>query len=242
MSPTTPRAPRRYWTPAEEDLLRTQYADSSTETLAALLGRSGRRVLAKANAMGLHKSREFIAAVARERSSRPGHPSQAFRFQKGLVPANKGVKHPPGWAPGRMAVGQFKPGSKPHTWVPVGSHRVVQKKNGGPELQRKVNDNTGPSSVRWKPVARLVWEAAHGPVPEGHIVVFKPGRRSTELDLVTLDALECITRVQLMRRNSVHNLPPEFAEMARLKAVLHRVINTRTRKEGLATEAQAEQP
>lgn len=236
------QAPRRYWKPWEEALLRLHYADSRTEDLATVLGRDTKRVLAKANAMGLHKTHEFRAALARQHTMAPDHPSRLHRFQKGLVPANKGQKRPPGWAPGRMAEGQFKPGSKPHTWVPVGSLRIVHNKNGGPELQRKVNDDAGPSSVRWKPVSRLVWEAVHGPIPDGHIVVFKPGRRSTQLEHITLDALECITRVQLMRRNSIHALPPEFADVARLKAVLHRAINTRARKESQAAQAQAQKP
>jgi hypothetical protein len=34
----------------------------------------------------------------------------------------------------------------------------------------------------WVAVHRLVWEQAHGPVPPGHIVVFRPGRHTTDLD------------------------------------------------------------
>jgi len=223
---------RRYWTPADEAVLREHYADTRTSDLARTLSRTVNQVLAKAAAMGLHKSRDLIAQMTREAMQDPSHPARRARFQKGLVPANKGVKHPKGWAPGRMAATQFKPGSKPHTWQPIGSHRIVVNKNGGPELQRKVNDDPGPSGVRWKPVARLVWEAAHGPVPDGRIVVFKPGLRTIEHEQITLDRLECITRAELMQRNTIHRLPPEFAEVARLKAVLHRVINHRARKEG----------
>jgi hypothetical protein len=225
---------RRYWTPAEEALLRERYATTRTDELARQFGRPAGQVLRKANSMGLSKSRDLIVQMLREAVERPDHPSRAHRLKKGHVPANKGIKRPPGWAPGRMAEGQFKPGLKPHTWVPVGSLRIVNNKNGGPELQRKVNDDPGPSSVRWKPVARLVWEAEHGPVPDGMIVVFRPGMRTTDPDLITIDRLDCITRIDLMRRNSVHNLPPEFAEVARLKAVLHRAINTRAKKEATA--------
>lgn len=228
--------PRRYWTPEEEAQLRTLYADTTNAALAQLFGRSIERIAAKASALGLHKSRALIAAMARERSSAPDHPSRAYRFAKGVVPVNKGVKHPPGWAPGRMAQTQFKHGAKPHSWVPVGSYRIVQNKNGGPQLERKINDLPGSSYVRWAPVHRLVWEEAHGPVPEGHIVVFRPGMKTTELQRITLDAVECITRLQLMKRNTIHNLPPELAEVVRLKGVLHRAINTRAKKEGRATE------
>lgn len=236
----TIRQPRRYWKPWEEEMLRLNYADSHNSDLAQVFGCTPERVAAKASAMGLKKSREYLAAEARKHTLKPGHPSHAYRFQRGAAPANKGVKHPPGWAPGRMREGQFKAGHKPHTWVPVGSYRIVKNKSGGEQLERKVNDMPGPTCVRWHPVHRLVWEAAHGPVPDGHIVVFKPGRRSTELEHITLDAVECITRVELMRRNTIHHLPPEFAEVARLKAVLHRTINTKLRKDGRADQALPE--
>jgi len=218
---------RRYWTPAEEELLRRRYADTPTELLAKALERDVKGVLAKANSMGLHKSRELIAEIARERSRRPDHGGRVTMFRPGLVPWNKGSSYT---ARGRCAETQFKPGHKPHTWQPVGSYRIVVSKTGGRHLELKVCDDPGPNSVRWKPVHRLVWEAEHGPVPAGHVVTFREGRRTLDAAEITLDAVELITREELMRRNTVHNLPPEFAEIARLKAVLHRAINDKTRR------------
>jgi hypothetical protein len=224
---TTVGQPRQPWRAWEVEFLRLHYAENHTEALAAVLGRAVERVLAKANALGLHKSRACIAAVASERVRSPGHGGQAHQFKPGLVPWNKGSHFKAG---GRSAETRFKPGSKPHTWQPVGSYRIVVNKNGGPQLERKVNDLPGPTSVRWHPVHRLVWEAANGAVPPGHIVVFRPGRRSTELALITEDAVECISRQELMRRNTVHNYGPQVAEIARLRGVLNRVINSKARK------------
>jgi hypothetical protein len=34
-----------------------------------------------------------------------------------------------------------------------------------------------------------------------------------------------------MRRNSIHNYPPQLADIARLRGVLHRQINRRTKEE-----------
>ena len=82
--------------------------------------------------------------------------------------------------------------------------------------------------MRWTAVHRLVWEAAHGPIEPGYVVVFRPGRRSANLDEITLDALELVTRAELMGRNSVHNLPPELVQIAQLRGVLNRKINQRT--------------
>ena len=99
------------------------------------------------------------------------------------------------------------------------------------QLQRKVNDNPGNNTDRWKPVSRLVWEAANGPVPPGHLVVFRPGCSTTNPALITLDTVELITRSEHARRNSWTRLPPELREITRLRATLTRFTNQRAKEE-----------
>jgi len=229
-----PRTRRRYWLPSEVDLLQRHYADQLTSVLAQALQRTERQVLNKASTLGLHKSSAVIAATARQSMARADHPSRAYRFCSGNTPWNTGTHYEAG---GRSALTRFQPGQVPPTTAPLGSLRVVNNKHNWPELQRKVSDEPGPCHRRWRPVARLVWEAEHGPVPDGHVVVFKEGQRSTELERITLDALECITRPELMARNSVHRLPPEFAEYARLRAALSKAIQARERKERRKADA-----
>ena len=130
--------PRVFWTAEHEAHLRQHYADTLTVDLAPLYGRTIKQVLAKANAMGLHKSIKLIADTARERSTRPGHGSQATRIKPGQEPWNKGVAGSTGHHPNTRAT-QFKPGKRPHTWVPIGSYRLVE----GPVLEQKVNDLPG---------------------------------------------------------------------------------------------------
>lgn len=219
---------RRAWLPWEREFVRANYAASSTLDLARVLGRSPKSVYSQAREMGLAKSREAIAAMAREAALRPVHGGVATRFAAGQQPWNKGTH----WvAGGRSAETRFRAGNRPHTWVPVGSYRCVVNKSGGPELQRKINDDPGPSSVRWRPVAQIVWEEAHGPTPPGRIVVFRDGRRTIDPAWITPDALECITRRELMARNTIHRLPPHVAEVARLRGVLKRVTDARERNE-----------
>ena len=111
------------------------------------------------------------------------------------------------------------------SYKPIGSLRI--SKDG--QLQRKVRDD-GPTSRRWISVARLVWEAAHGPVPKGHVVVFLPGKFTAIEHEITLDRVELITRRELMRRNSVHTVqPPELARITQLRGALARQINRRSR-------------
>ncbi len=216
---------RRPWLPWEVEFLRQHYADALTVHLAEVLGTSVERVLRKANAMGLKKSVELIAATARERTSRPDHGGRRTRIQPGQEPWNKGKPGSTGHHPNCRAT-QFQPGKRPHTWVPVGSYRVVPDGT----LERKVNDLPGPNNLRWKPVARLVWEEAHGPVPAGHTVVFRPGQKTTDPELVTLDRLECISRAELMARNTVHRYPKEIAQAVQLMGALKRQINQRAKE------------
>lgn len=223
---TKPRkpTPRRYWTDIDVALLRAEYATTTNELLAQALGRRVDRVAAKANALGLHKSRDLIAAMARERTEKPDHPSQAYRFEKGAPPWNKGKAGTTGHHPNTRAT-QFKPGSRPHTWVPIGSFRV---KDGNLEI--KYSDDKGKSSRRWRLYAAHVWIAANGPVPPGHLVVFKPGRATQEAAAITLDAVELITRREIMQRNTMHRMPKELARLVQLRGVLTRAINEREKE------------
>lgn len=218
--------PRRNWLAWEVEFLRQCYADHETHHLAVVLGRPADRVLAKAHALGLHKSTELLSQVARARSTLAGHGGIATRFAPGHTPANKGKKMP-GFAPGRMAQSQFKPGHRPHTWVPVGSFRVVEG-----ILERKYSDDPGPPNARWRAYSRLVWEAAHGPVPAGHVVAFRPGCRTTDPQAITLDVLELATKAEIALRNSIHRMPPELADVARLRGRLTRAINEQAEQAG----------
>lgn len=222
--------PRHHWTESENELLRQRYPHERTTDLAAALGLPVRLVYAHAYRLGLHKSAAFAASSASGRILKGGKLSQATQFKPGQAPKNKGVK---GWqAGGRSVQTQFKPGIKPHTWVPVGTYRI----SGEGCLVRKVSDAKGSPSVRWHGVHRIVWEAAHGPTPHGHVVVFKPGMHTTELAGITLDTVELVSRAELMRRNSIHQLPAELAELHHIRGVLKRAINTKSKQESSAHE------
>lgn len=219
--------PRQPWSQADIELLRRNYATSATADLATALGRPVQRVMAKANSLGLLKDPAAHAEACRKRMADPNHRGRLSQFKPGQTPLNKGKKHPPGWAPGRMAAGQFKAGNKPHTWLPVGTLRI---KDG--YLERKVTDLPGSPSNRWHGLHRIVWEAANGPTPAGHVVVFKTGRHSTDLAQITIDAVELVSRAELMARNTRHNYSPEINELIHLRARITRAVNTRAKEEG----------
>lgn len=218
-------------------MLRQHYADTPTAALAAQLGRSVVQVYCAAERYGLRKSDAYLAAAGRrlrgdnvgaEQRFKPGHAAWN-KGKPGHAPWNKGKPGSTGRHPNSVAH-HFQPGRAPseaRNYLPIGTMREAKG-----ILECKVTDNPAIASARrWVAVARLVWEAAHGPVPCGHVVVFRPGQRTTEADQITLDRLELVTRAELMRRNSYHtNLSPELARAVQLRGALQRQINKREKE------------
>lgn len=213
------------WKPdtAALELLRQHYATTRTADLAEALGVSVPSIYAQASRMGLKKEVNLIAEMARQvLMSRPDHPAVSTRFQPGMRPWNMGMK---GLDIGGTAT-RFKAGNRPHTWLPIGTLRINQDG----VLERKFSDDPGAPHKRWRTVARLVWEEAHGPMPDGYAVVFKPGRASTRVEDITLDAVECITRADLMRRNTMYRYGEEVVKTIRMRGVLVRAINRKEKE------------
>jgi hypothetical protein len=216
----------RHWTPEQLRILREKYPDTPTAQLAAELGRHIGSVHQKATSLGIRKSAAFMASVHAGRIQR-GKQNDAIKstqFKPGLTPWNKGVK---GYKPGgRSAETQFKKGAMTgaaaHNYLPIGSYRVSRDGH----LEQKVTDDPALYPARrWQPVARLVWEAAHGPIPAKHFVIFKPGMKTAVLEEITPDKLLCITRAENALRNHPSNLSPELGDLYRLKGAINRHVN-----------------
>jgi len=104
----------------------------------------------------------------------------ASGFQKGNVPWTKGLKgiH-------MSPATEFKKGhlcaAGAKRWRPVGT--IVQRRDRKQRNSRrrgklrnwiKVRDD-GPPRFRWVPLARHVWEQAHGPIPKGMLIIHRDG-------------------------------------------------------------------
>lgn len=210
---------RNAWTPEQLQRLRDLYPDHTAKDVARMLGLTVGSVYGKAALLGLGKSEAFKAS---ERSGRllPGRLDDRHRsgqFKPGLVPWNKGQHYQAG---GRSVETRFKPGQRGSNWRPVGSYRI----NSEGYLDVKVSE-TGYGPRDWKGVHRIVWERRHGPVPSGHVVVFKPGQRTNVLELLTVDRLECISRAENARRNHPNNRSAEYARLVQLKGAITRQVN-----------------
>lgn len=216
---------RVFWTDEQQLLLRDLYPDNRTEDIAPRIGRSAKSIYAKAKQLGIKKSAAFLASGLAGRLD--GVRGGATRFKKGLTPWNKGTHFVAG---GRSAETRFKkgrPATEARNYVPVGTLRV--SKDGYLE-QKTTDDPALYPARRWVPVHRLVWLRERGPIPARHIVVFRPGLRTNQLEEITIDRLECISLAENMRRNTFHNYGPEVAKLVQLRGAITRQINKRERK------------
>lgn len=211
----------RPFTPAEDAILLARYATTPTPVLAAELGRTQTSVFTRAYRLGLKKD---LAYMREHHGSKLRIVGESGRFQPGLVPWNKGTHFASG---GRSVETRFKAGNMSgaaqHNYKPIGSLRL--SKDG--YLERKTTDDHPVPARRWVGVHRLVWEAANGPVPAGHVVVFRAGRNSTVEAEITLDAVELVTRRELMLRNTVWRHGQEIGRLSQLRGAITRQINKR---------------
>lgn len=211
------RARNRPWTEPERALLRRRYADTPTKVLSQRLGRPEAHVYSQAAHLGLRKSAAYLDSAAAARLAPGTRRGTGTRFEKGCVPWNKGLK---GWCPPGSQATQFVPGVHPPNTLPLGALRITRDGT----LERKYSEAPGNPSARWRSEHRLVWEAAHGPVRRGWIVVFKPGQRTNVAADITLDRLECITWAENLRRNG-QSQPIELRRLTQLKGAINRQVN-----------------
>ncbi len=204
------RPDHRAWTPMEDDIVRATFPYVHNQVLAGRLGRTEPAIVNRAAKLGVRKAPEYLAQ----------HPT---RFQAGHKPWNTGMK---GFQPGgRSAETRFKRGemhgAAQHNYKPIGSLRI----NTEGYLERKVTDAHPVPARRWVGVHRLVWESAHGPVPPGHVVRFKPGMFTNRAGEITLDRLELVSRDEHARRNHPISRDPEYARLVQLKGAITRQVN-----------------
>lgn len=227
--------PRKPWTPAEDEILRQRVPDEPTAVVAAALGRTLSSTFQRSRKLGVKKSAAYLASPAAGRihgGFTPG--AKRNQYSKGHVPANKGLRGRKGWAPGRMAEGQFKPGCRSgiaaKNWMPIGSIVFVDG-----YLRLKVREAvhgaepTGYGNTKvWPLLQRHVWEQANGPIPAKHLITFRDGNSRN----CAIENLELVSRADWMRRHAIHNLPPELKQTVQLLGRVNRAIRKREKNDG----------
>lgn len=222
---------RKFWTDRALWRLIALYPDSTGPELERRLGHTLASIYGMAGKLGLEKSAAHLSSIPhRTGMITAGAP---FRYPKGHAPANKGLRRP-GYAPGRMRETMFKKGHLPANSDPdfyvIGALRV----NADGYIDMRVSFEQG--ALGWRALHRILWEDAHGPVPKGFALTFKNGDK---LD-VDLDNLVLISRADLCRRNSIHNLPAPLVGAINMLGQLKRRI--REKQDGRSAQSPVRHP
>lgn len=210
---------RVLWNARDVAILKRLYPDQRAADVAARLGRPLGQIHRKAAKLGLKKSAAFLVSDLSGRTQRGRIDPRmvATQFKPGNPPPNKGLRRP-GWYSGRMRETQFKKGQFPANKDPefyvLGALRV----NTYGYIDMRVSFE--PGAKGWKALHRILWEDAHGPVPKGCCLRFIDGDKLN----VCLENIECISRADNARRNSIHRLPPDLKAVIHLKGQLKRRI------------------
>jgi hypothetical protein len=139
------------------------------------------------------------------------------RFEKGHMPPNKGKK---GYCAPGAEKGHFKKGHTPHNKTPIGT--VLTKADG--YLWKKI----GEGSRDWRQLHILLWEEAHGPVPDGHMIIFKDHNREN----CSLENLALVSKSEngVMNRCGLRFENPEHTETGILIAKIKIAANKRKKE------------
>ena len=196
------------WTLEETELLIEYYPHRSTKEVAFITGKSISQCYAKAFALQLHKTPEYLATEA---SGRLQKGNQATQFHKGHQPWNKGMKG--------LDIGgkesQFKKGHVPANHKEVGAERIDE--DGYTYI--KIAEHT-----RWVLKHRHIYEQHHGKLEPHMRVIFKDGDRAN----CAIDNLEAITKVENMQRNTVTKYPQPLRQTIKTLNKLWHAIKSKT--------------
>lgn len=198
------------YTKEDDDFLRSNYLTMPTKRMSAELGRCEGSARQRMKILGLVVPPEMVEKFKQE-----------SRFKKGMVSFNKGKKQRQYMtitAILKTLKTRFKKGQQPHNTLYNGkiTLRKERLRDGSVRYYQWKRIAKG----KWKMLHVLKWEKKHGPVAPGYIIVFK----DKDTMNVKMNNLEKITLAENMRRNTIHNLPPELKKTIRTLTSLKRKI------------------
>jgi hypothetical protein len=192
----------------ETELLIEYYPHRSTKEVAFITGKSIAQCYAKAHALQLHKTEEYLATEASGRIKNSRVESQ---FKKGQTPWNKGMK---GLDIGNQET-QFKKGHQPHNHKPLASERIDED---GYTYIKIAEPN------KWVLKHRHIYEQEHGTLEPHMIVTF----RDKNISNFEIENLEAITKVENMQRNTITKYPQPIRETIKTLNKLWHAIKSKT--------------
>ena len=196
------------WTLEETELLIEYYPHRSTKEVAFITGKSISQCYAKAFALQLHKTPEYLATAD---SGRLKHSRVESQFSQGHTPWNKGMK---GLDIGGKET-QFKKGHVPHNHKSVASERIDE--DGYTYI--KIDEPR-----KWVLKHRHIYEQHHGNL-EPHMVVTFIDKNISNF---SIENLEAITKVENMQRNTITKYPQPIQSAIKTLNKLWHAIKSKT--------------
>jgi hypothetical protein len=196
------------WTLEQTELLIEYYPHRSTKEVAFITGKSISQCYAKAFALQLHKTPEYLATAD---SGRLKHSRVESQFSQGHTPWNKGMK---GIAFGGHET-RFKKGSVPANHKEVGSERIDE--DGYTYI--KIADPR-----KWVLKHRHIYEQHHGKLEPHMVVTF----RDKNISNFEIENLEAITKVENMQRNTITKYPQPVQQAIKTLNKLWHAIKSKT--------------
>ena len=203
---------RSGWSQADVACLAIGYSKLTYANICAILDKEERDIRLMAQLLGLKK-----IFYPWNKGTRGGGVCKANNgsLKKGHIPWNTGTK-----GICKSNSGSFKKGNVPPNTTYDGCVSVRKHKNKRPYLWYRI------SKRKYIMYHVKLWVDNHGPVPAGYIVVFK----NKDQFNCSPDNLEIITRVENMKRNTIHRYPDELKKTIRTLGKLKHLINAKEDK------------
>ena len=207
------------FTPEEDQYIRDNYLTQFLREMGEHLGRTEGTILGRMTRIGIEVPAEIKLKRLQQSFKNLEESGKMSRFQKGLVPHNKGKKMSPEMyekCKGTM----FKPGQIPATCVHFGKPYLHQRtwEDGYVEKLWFIQEGTNKRSAYLAYLCRQNGIDLTGKKP-----ILKPGFDHSRAP--TMEDIMIVTNAENMRRNSLHRYPPEVVKLCQLKGALQRQIN-----------------
>jgi hypothetical protein len=193
------------WTAEQDFILKDKYEQLNAAEIATLVNKSHYAVKNRLHKLGITLSKEVKL-------------KRCNNYQKGMVAYNTGKKqheYMSAEAIEKTKATRFKKGSLPHNALPDGT--IVNRKDNKGRLYQMIKL---PNNRKLKYMHVHLWQQHHGAIPKGHIILFS---NKNSMDC-RIENLECISKAENMRRNSIQNFPEEIIQAITLISKLNKKI------------------
>jgi len=207
---------RKLWTNEEIKKVGELYPDMECADIAKIMGCRLDQIYYIAYKNRFEKSLAYRQAMAAKKNFKIA--GKKYVFAKGHTPINKGRKmedYVPPESLARIQSSQFKKGKRNFNELEDGAITIREDKTKRPYKFIRI------AKAKWKSYQVHVWEQAHGPIPPGHVIIFK----NYDTLNCELSNLEMITKSENMLRNSIHNYPEDIKEAIYTLRKLKKKIN-----------------